>query len=341
MEENVALVTENRAAQLYQRLLDMWEAINDKLAESLHPAVYTVVILLIQLFAQIFYGGREFIKGLNPKFFGKSVRGDVVLITGGGSGIGRLIAQKLARLGAVIVTVDVNTQGNNETVNSIVEAGYKAHGYTCDLTKKTQIDDVSAKIKAEVGDVSILINNAGVVNGKSLLELTEAQIHRTFDVNVMAHFWTIRNFLPDMIARKKGHIVTVASLAGHGGTNKLVDYCASKFANVGFDESLRTELYVQGLQDHIQTTCICPYYITTGMFQGVSSKIIPLLKPDFVAEEVVNAILINKQMVLLPWWSVLLALLKYTFPSRGFLHVAKTFGFNSSMDEFVGRQKKA
>ena len=56
---------------------------------------------------------------------------------------------------------------------SIVEAGYKAHGYTCDLTKKTQIDDVSAKIKAEVGDVSILINNAGVVNGKSLLELTE------------------------------------------------------------------------------------------------------------------------------------------------------------------------
>ena len=53
----------------------------------------------------------------------------------------------------------------------------------------------------------------------------------------------------------------------------MVDYCASKFANVGFDESLRTELYVQGLQDHIQTTCICPYYITTGMFQGVSSKV--------------------------------------------------------------------
>ena len=66
--------------------------------------------------------------GLNPKFFGKSVRGDVVLITGGGSGIGRLIAQKLARLGAVIVTVDVNTQGNNETVNRFFNIYSFTHG---------------------------------------------------------------------------------------------------------------------------------------------------------------------------------------------------------------------
>jgi len=299
---------------------------------------YTVLLVLLQLLSQVFYAAREFIKGLNPKFFGKSVRGDILLVTGGGSGIGRLIAQKLARLGAVIVTVDVNEKGNIETARSIVEAGYRAHAYTCDLSKKKEIDDTCTKIKAEVGDVSILINNAGVVSGKSFMELTDAQIHRTFDVNVLAHFWTIKNFLPDMIARKKGHIVSTASLAGHGGTNKLVDYCASKFANVGFDESLRTELYAQGHADYIHTTCICPYYISTGMFDGVQSKIIPILKPDFVAEEAVNAILINKQIVMLPWWSVLLAFLKYGLPTRGFLPLAKTFGFNSSMDEFTGRK---
>lgn len=323
------------------RTVEMWGALDDKMQEVLHPVAYYIIVVLLQLVAQIFYATREFVRSLNPKFFGKSIRGDVVLITGGGSGIGRLTAQKLARLGAVVVSVDVNSEGNAATVRSIIEAGYKAQAYTADLSSKAEIDAVCAKVKAEVGDVSILINNAGVVSGKSFLDLTETHIHRTFNVNVLAHFWTIRNFLPDMIARKKGHIVTTASLAGHGGTNKLVDYCASKFANVGFDESLRTELYAQGHADYIHTTCICPYYISTGMFEGVQSKIIPILEPDFVAEQTVNSILINKQVVLLPWWSVMLAIIKYTFPSRGFLPLAKTFGFNSSMDEFVGRNKKA
>ena len=76
-----------------------------------------------------------------------------------------------------------------------------------------------------------------------------------------------------MMSRRKGHIVTIASLAGHGGTNKLVDYCASKFANVGFDEALRAELFHQGLTDSINTTVVCPYYISTGMFKGVQSKV--------------------------------------------------------------------
>ena len=89
----------------------------------------------------------------------------------------------------------------------------------------------------------------------------------------MAHFWTIKTFLPDMIDAKKGHIVTVASLAGHSGTNKLVDYCASKFANIGMDEALKVELMVQGLDSFIKTTVVCPYYISTGMFAGVSSKV--------------------------------------------------------------------
>ena len=79
----------------------------------------------------------------------------------------------------------------------------------------------------------------------------------------------LQAFLPDMIESKLGHIVNVASLAGHSGTNKLVDYCASKFAAVGLDEALRVELFVQGHSDYIKTTVVCPYYISTGMFEGV------------------------------------------------------------------------
>ena len=71
---------------------------------------------------------------------------------------------------------------------------------------------------------------------------------------------------------KKGHIVNIASLAGHSGMNKLVDYCSSKFAAVGLDESIKIELKVQG-HDYIATTVVCPYYINTGMFSGVVSKV--------------------------------------------------------------------
>jgi all-trans-retinol dehydrogenase (NAD+) len=99
------------------------------------------------------------------------------------------------------------------------------------------------------------------------------KIVRTFNVNVLAHFWTIKTFLPDMINAKRGHIVTIASLAGYSGTNKLVDYCASKSANIGMDEALKVELMVQGLDSMIKTTVVCPYYISTGMFQGVQSKV--------------------------------------------------------------------
>ena len=99
------------------------------------------------------------------------------------------------------------------------------------------------------------------------------KIELTFKVNTLAHFWTIKSFLPGMIEQKKGHIVNVASLAGFSGSPKLVDYCSSKFAAVGLDEALRLEVKHQNLDQYIKTTVICPFYISTGMFAGVDSKV--------------------------------------------------------------------
>ena len=82
---------------------------------------------------------------------------------------------------------------------------------------------------------------------------------------------TVKSFLPSMLARNHGHIVTIASAAGLFGVNGLVDYCASKYAAVGFDESLRAELWVQK-KTGVHTTVVCPFYINTGMFDGVSSR---------------------------------------------------------------------
>ena len=140
-----------------------------------------------------------------------------------------------------------------------------------------------------------------------------------------------------MISAKKGHIVNIASLAGHSGTNKLVDYCSSKFAAVGLDDALKVELKVQG-HDYIQTTVVCPYYISTGMFSGVKSKIIPILEPEYVADQAVQGIITNKPHVIVPWWCAILVTLRTVLPHKGFMYLSKVFGFNCSMDDFEGRK---
>jgi len=277
---------------------------------------------------------------LPSAMFEKDITGQVVLVTGGGSGIGRLMCLKFARLGATVVTWDINKAGNEETVAMIKKEGNKAFEYTVNMTNREEIYETAKKTKTEVGQVSILVNNAGIVSGTSLLDTPDDKIIRTFDVNIMAHFWTIKAFLPDMIQHKQGHLVNIASLAGHSGTNKLVDYCASKFAAVGLDEALRVELFVQGHADYIKTTVVCPYYISTGMFAGVQSKLIPILEPEYVAESAVTAVLTDRQVLLLPWWSFLLIALKAVMTEQAFMKLSHAFGFNCSMDQFEGRQLK-
>jgi len=269
----------------------------------------------------------------------KDVSGQVVLVTGGGSGIGRLMCLRFARLGATVVTWDINKVGNEETVAMIKKEGNKAFSYIVDMSSRDSIYDNAKKTESDVGHVTILVNNAGIVSGTALLDTPDTKIIRTFDVNILAHFWTLKAFLPQMIERKVGHIVNVASLAGHSGTNKLVDYCASKFAAVGLDESLRVELHVQGHSEYIKTTVVCPYYISTGMFAGVQSKLIPILEPEFVADSVISAVLTEKQVLLLPWWSFCLIALKAVMTEQAFMTLSNAFGFNCSMDQFKGRQK--
>merc|ERR1719481_763062 len=246
---------------------------------------------------------------------------------------------RFARLGAIVVTWDINDAGNKETVAMIKKEGNKAFDFKVDMTNREGIYAAAKETKSKVGKVSILVNNAGIVSGTALLDTSDEKIIRTFDVNIMAHFWTIKAFLPDMLDQKQGHLVNVASLAGHSGTNKLVDYCSSKFAAVGLDEALRVELFTQGHSEYIKTSCVCPYYISTGMFSGVYSKVIPILEPEYVADQVVDGTLSNKEVVLLPWWAMFLLILKHCVPTPAFMALSQAFGFGTSMDQFTGRGK--
>ncbi|CAD7079224.1 unnamed protein product [Hermetia illucens] len=244
----------------------------------------------------------------------KDLKNDIALVTGGGSGIGRLLATRLSKMGTKVVIWDINQQGINETVDIVQSTGGYCKGYVVDISKKEDVYKAADQVRRDVGDVTLLINNAGVVSGRLLLDTPDHLIERSFNVNVMAHFWTTKAFLPQMIENDCGHIVTIASLAGHVGISKLVDYCASKFAAVGFDEALRLELDVLGHQG-VQTTCICPYFIgATGMFDDVNARWVPILKAEDVADRIIKAIKTNEKVAVIPGYIKILLSLKWVFP---------------------------
>uniref|UniRef100_A0A3B3VE92 Short chain dehydrogenase/reductase family 16C, member 5a n=1 Tax=Poecilia latipinna TaxID=48699 RepID=A0A3B3VE92_9TELE len=218
-------------------------------------------------FLSLWYNIESFIHLLVPRKK-KNIAGEVVLITGAGSGIGRLMAQEFAAHGTVLVLWDINQEGIKETARLAKNGGAsRVHCFVCDCSNKNEVYRVADQVKREVGDVSILVNNAGIVTGKKFMDAPDSLIEKTMEVNTMAHFWTYKAFLPAMIANNHGHLVSIASSAGLIGVNGLADYCASKFAAVGFAESVGLELLATG-KDGIKTTIVCPYFINTGMFDG-------------------------------------------------------------------------
>lgn len=267
------------------------------------------------------------------------LQGKNVLITGAASGIGRLLALKIAAMGGRVILWDINQEGLETVCDQIHRWNLSAAPYTCDVTNRETIQFTAARVLAEQGTVDVVINNAGVVSGKSLLELSDEAILRTFEINALACFWITRAFLPEMIKREQGHIVTVASAAGFIGVPNMTDYCASKAAAIGFDDSLRVELKHLGYR-HIYTTLVCPYYISTGMFAGVKTRfpwLLPIMKPEAVADKILLAIQRNRRRLILPPFA------NVVFPGRllptDWLDtLAHFFGISSSMDEFTGRE---
>jgi all-trans-retinol dehydrogenase (NAD+) len=259
------------------------------------------------------------------------------LITGGAAGIGRLLALEAARRGAEVVLWDIAKDALERTVAEVAALGRRpAHGYCCDVGDRAQVYAMAARVEEEVGSVDILVNNAGVVSGKRFLELPDERIELTFRVNTLALFWTAKAFLPGMMRRDRGHVVTVASAAGWIGVKGLADYSASKFAAVGFDESLRQELNASAPGVH--TTVVCPYYIDTGMFEGVKTRfpaVLPILEPRKVAHRIAEAIEHDRQRLMLPPIVYSVPLLR-GLPLRAFDRVADVLGINASMDEFKG-----
>jgi len=209
-------------------------------------------------------------------FVYNDISNKVVLITGGGSGIGKIMAILFAKKHCKVIIWDIRQNLLDDTLKEIKNLGLTATAYICDISKREIVDETAEKVKKEFKNVDIIINCAGISGlGKSFIDLDPESIVRTFQVNVFGSMWVTKAFLPDMLKRNSGHLVTIDSVMGLGGAAGLSDYVASKFALFGFHETIRLE--INKANANIDTTIICPYAIDTGMFKGVNSKNFPYI----------------------------------------------------------------
>uniref|UniRef100_A0A3P9H595 Short-chain dehydrogenase/reductase 3 n=1 Tax=Oryzias latipes TaxID=8090 RepID=A0A3P9H595_ORYLA len=271
----------------------------------------------------------------------KSVEGEMCLITGAGGALGRLFALEFATEGAQLVLWDCDTAANEHTARLARDLGVKVHAYTVDLSKREHIYETADRVRAEVGDVTMVVNNAGVVAGRRLLDCPDELLERTLLVNCHALFWMTKAFLPQMKARNHGHIVTIASALGLFTTSCVEDYCASKFGAVGFHESLALELQAEN-QGGIKTTLVCPYIVNTGMFAGCEIRkelrsLIPPLEPLYTVQESMKAILGEQQMVCIPRLIYIPFLARVLLPWEANLATYRFMGGDKCMLPFINR----
>lgn len=267
----------------------------------------------------------------------KSVTGEIVLITGAGHGIGRLTAYEFAKHKSKLVLWDINKHGIEDTAAECRRLGAKAHAFVVDCSNREDIYNSAKKVKEEIGDVSILVNNAGVVYTSDLFATQDPQIEKTFEVNVLAHFWTAKAFLPAMMKNNHGHIVTVASAAGHTGVPFLLAYCSSKFAAVGFHNALTEELAALE-RSGVKTTCLCPNFINTGFIKNPHTALGPTLEPEEVVDRLMNGILTEQKMIFIPSSISFLIVAEKILPER-FLAFLKR-KINVKFDAVIGYKTK-
>lgn len=183
----------------------------------------------------------------------------LVLITGAGSGIGRATARAFAQEGARILAVDIGAAGVAETKALIEAAGGRCDTHIADVGDQASMQQLADIVLKQHGALDVLVNNAGIGAAGRFLDTTIETWDRVLKINVKGVLLGCRMFLPPMVQRGQGHVVNLASMAGYFAPPDMPIYVASKFAVLGFSESLRADLKDKG----IGVSAICPGVINT------------------------------------------------------------------------------
>ena len=267
----------------------------------------------------------------------RDFRDKIVLITGGASGIGKIMTRLMLERQAKVVIWDIDKASIDATISEFSNQG-TVSGFKVDVSNVEQVQETAARVKQEVGVVDVVINSAGIVVGKFFNEHSAADIAHTLNINVAGSMYVTKAFLDGMLAQNSGHICNIASSGGLISNPKMSVYAASKWAVIGWSDSLRLEM--KQMKKDVHVTTIMPYYIHTGMFEGVRSRI-PILKPEAASLTIVKAIERNKTMVTIPGY-----IYRVTRFGQALMPVSvfdwfagSVLGIYKTMEHFVGRKK--
>jgi all-trans-retinol dehydrogenase (NAD+) len=273
----------------------------------------------------------------------KSVAGKTVLITGGAMGLGRLFAQTAVReKAAAVVLWDINEGALKDTAAELEADGGTVHPYVVDVSSADAISTAAQAVRDEVGDVHVLVNNAGIVRGNGYFWETKARdVEQTMLINGIGPMLVAREFLPAMVeSGEECRVVNLASSAGLNAVPRLAAYSGSKWAAVGWSDSVRLELEQAGHR-HVRVTTVCPTYINTGMFDGAKGIFLtPMLEQEQVVAGAWKEMLKGSPFLIIPWTSRFNKVVSGVLPTRARDMWLRRTGVYNSMAEFTGHAEK-
>jgi all-trans-retinol dehydrogenase (NAD+) len=268
----------------------------------------------------------------------KTLKGKTAVVTGAAMGMGKSLSELLLDAGCKVALVDVDKAALDQTAEALSRRG-ACRPFVCDISDREAVYGLAESIGAQMGPVSILVNNAGIVRAGGLADQDDTIIEKTIAINLTAQFWTCKAFLPQMKSLGSGHIVNIASAGGILAIPNLAAYCASKFGVMGLTDALRQEMKKHRLD--IGVTVVCPNTVGTGMFQG--SKMVAgtkLLATEEVTRPILRAIRNNRPMVAVPSVPVrfLTPLTKVLLPIAVMDRLNQFLGMWHANDTWTGRK---
>jgi len=202
--------------------------------------------------------------------------------------------------------------------------GLKVFLFAVDISTKENIDECCQKVKETVGKISIIFNNAGIGPTGNFLQLTDEQVDKTIQINLMSHLWIIRQFLPDMVTMNKGRIVNICSMGGLKASAHALPYFAAKFGVNGYSEALKMELG-QFKYDGIKVSTVYPYFVKTPLIKTLGlteqAKALPsafqlFLEPEDVGKKTVDGMRREYEFIYLPSTIPLILFFDFLIPMK-------------------------